>query len=357
MPNPTTDSHIPSGAKGHEYEQSIRTPEFILARVREHAPIDLDPFTDRGNMLHTGASHVFTWPGDDALQLPWTRPGLQGSLHVCANPPFNALPAVLEHIAEQRFSCVQSELTALLPIRSHRRYWRFTHGASAVVELPAFAFAGHDHTFPLPCGLFYWGARPTEWARVMSAIGTVTRTQPLGDDQSLTNDPSRIIMRAVPKKHMHEWLRDRAVEVVRQAAADGLSVGDIMGIGGDHSLDALVIEALRNSPVLDGCVPSVKPATSRAQTKAVRKAHPVSDPRETPVVGTPEPGTPRARYSAYLEGIAEGAEVLFEEVHKQVGAGVTAPTVRRWLLAEKNLERLTPARPMRFRKGGERGEA
>ncbi len=147
----TTARHIPSGAKGRDFDQAVKTPAFILEALRAYAPIDLDPFTCERTAGHTAARYAYRWPDSDALALPWTRrPTHSGSWHVFANPPFDRLGDVLAHIEGQAWGGTDSELSALLPIRSHRRYWRHVASASAVVELPAFAFEGHANAFPLP---------------------------------------------------------------------------------------------------------------------------------------------------------------------------------------------------------------
>ena len=353
MPQPITPRHIPSGAKGRDFEQAISTPVAFVDAVHAHATIELDPFCDATNAGHTRARRSYVFPTQSGLALPWT-PAQPQSWHVYANPPFAELGLVLAHAVSHSWRG-GFELTMLLPLRSHRRYWHHVYSSDACVELFSFAFAGFETKFPMPCVLVYWGERAEQWADRMRQFGTVTRTRPL------TGDLSGIMMRSVTKKHdMPSWLRARAVEVVRQAAQDGLSVGDLMSVGSQVSLDALVIDALRTSPVLDACMPRPKAgprSTSSAQTKARRVTHTepqsapepavsATDPREVPVAT----GSPKARYSSYLAGVKDGDEVRFDEVHRQVGEGVSAPTVRRWLLAETCLERLAPARPMRFRK-------
>lgn len=166
---PQRVARVPAGMKGAGYEQEVCTPHYIANVVRAvlgGAP-DLDPFGSPRSVVGAERQYLLE-RGEDGTSLPWW-----GSVYT--NPPFESptLGVAIERAA-QHFG----EVVLLAPLRPHRRYWAPAWTAQAVCYLEPVMFLEHEHTFPLPCVLLYWGRNAAAFAWNARALGVVQHLTP-----------------------------------------------------------------------------------------------------------------------------------------------------------------------------------
>ena len=163
-----------------------RTPAEVLDRVRELAPIGLDPCTAYDNP--TGAAIWAVAPGAwpdramplsariDGLKLFWAANCPRGSLVYC-NPPYSrgelaAWAGKCRHESGQG-----AEVIALLPVDTSTQWWHDSCVPS-LADAVCFwrgrlTFVGAPGPASFPSALIYWGSRPNRFADVFVRVGAI----------------------------------------------------------------------------------------------------------------------------------------------------------------------------------------
>jgi hypothetical protein len=133
---------------------------------------------DRGNKRPT---RIYT-PAPDALRRPpivyypeHERESFRDGLapkrwprRTFVNPPYNKLQPWLD-----RFRA-SSEVVALIPVRTHRKWYRATlEDCDAVAFLNPIKFAGYAQTFPAPMSALYRGLHAFRFKRAFGDLGSV----------------------------------------------------------------------------------------------------------------------------------------------------------------------------------------
>lgn len=172
----------------------------------------------------------------DGLELDWAEVfgapdvlALHGHARptVFCNPPWDDLGRWIPKIVAESRSC---DVLALLPLRSHRRYWAPTWTASGFCFIEAIAYEGFGNKMAIPCVVLYWGRAVrrfrsiwSPWGHVLTSnhgSGTLTH-MPMPPDSEV--NPNHVRMRllgaCIPLLSENELLE--AVDVGLQGATYG----------------------------------------------------------------------------------------------------------------------------------------
>ena len=162
-------------------EQEILTPPEILDPLRElwgGRPV-FDPF---GSERHAIADHTaLLEDGTDGQQ--WTWPD-----RTFGNPPYGELERAMVGTkrgkpdgATYYLDHVDGEISRwcfLIPVRSHRKWWRRVANRDhvTVLELDPVKFVGFDQAFPAPlCLMFTRAGRKSDIEDLFSHLGEIRR--------------------------------------------------------------------------------------------------------------------------------------------------------------------------------------
>lgn len=148
-----------NGAKQHE--QRIHTPMEILRPIAKLWPegIACDPCGSPDSLVDAGEVYGPEFKIKDSLLVPWPDRSF-------VNPPYDNLKAFFAH--GMRFE----EQAWLIPVRSHRSWWRDARAACDVVAwLSPIAFVGFDQSFPAALAMFYRGRRRFDFHDLFSPLG------------------------------------------------------------------------------------------------------------------------------------------------------------------------------------------
>ena len=165
---PVEPAHRPrvehqSSFAGHQ------SPAEVMIRVRQYAPIVLDPATTKDNP--TGAQYIRTVDCDpDGLATAWHE--FRGLTYV--NPPYGrSYNRVWAHkIASE--GMLGDEIIALVAARTGSRWWRFMWEATRICFIDhRLKFVGMPSGAPFDSALCYWGSRPRAFRRCMKDLGRV----------------------------------------------------------------------------------------------------------------------------------------------------------------------------------------
>lgn len=303
---------LQSGWLTHETKrpQRVLTSRWVIDLVIEACgPIVLDPcgapssevIADRILMPETG---------DDGLAADWNG-------HTFCNPPWDALGVWLCKMVEQASRGVP--ITALVPLRTHRTYWRFAWRADAVAFLPAIGFCGYE-------GGLYGGAcvllRFGPVARFLAAcrrrqIAAMALHEVRGSLYPAPMSLKEAIMREVTPDVVINAIRNNAAEITIEEIAmldieqwevvKGMTLPQILGIG----------KATAKAKAKGRPKSAAKNKPAKAKTKAVRKPPKRTKKRAAKTVA---PAVTTIDFSAYD---FETAEDLIGQVVAEVRKGAT----------------------------------
>ncbi len=147
-------------------KQEILTPPSILDPLIEFwGDIALDPCSDADGSVPAQAHLRGSAFNEDGLAAQWP----DGTF---VNPPYGKLKDWLGCVVEQLPDGERREIVMLIPVRSHRKWWRAAaREASEVLYLNPIKFVGYDQAFPAPLCLFYFGSFCSEFREAFAAIG------------------------------------------------------------------------------------------------------------------------------------------------------------------------------------------
>lgn len=161
-------SSVRTTPEGQGSSDCWTTPKSVLERVRQVAPIGLDPCTTIDNP--TGA-HAFFDAEDDGLTRDWIC--ARGKLVFC-NPPYASMAEwsakAIEQILKQK-----GELIFLCPARTDTRWW---HSMLPHIDAVAFwrgrlRFGDATASAPFPSAVLYAGERAKRFRAVFSDVAWV----------------------------------------------------------------------------------------------------------------------------------------------------------------------------------------
>jgi hypothetical protein len=150
------------------------TPEALLVRIRQFAPIGLDPCSNECSIV--GATTEWTLR-ENGLARPWAGHGL-----VFVNPPYSR-ETVTAWVAKCASEGAGTDIIGLLPARTDTRWWqRYCAPRKALAGGPGSAavcflrgrlrFLGAPQSATFPSALVYWGQQRVEdFIRVVEPIG------------------------------------------------------------------------------------------------------------------------------------------------------------------------------------------
>ena len=209
MTAPTVLRHSTLPSPDYERVQERNTPAYILNPIRRFygGKIDRDPCSNPTSLVRARWVRMRPEAPADEKVAPDTFFIWRG--RVFLNPPFNDLGPWVERAASS-----PGEVVALLPVRTHRSYWRHVWGkATAICWLGPVSFEGVEWSAPWPCCLVYWGPRPADFLRELACLGVCMNL--------LTAEISGATVPHMPKPSVqekaiatiHEDARRRAVAV------------------------------------------------------------------------------------------------------------------------------------------------
>lgn len=147
-------------------EQTIRTPAIVVAGISKVWPegIALDPCSCEGSLVN--AARVVRLPAC-GLEETWVD-------FTYVNPPYGKLKLWLEKASSSvKESGGSLELIMLIPVRSHRKWWRETLLKPGVTLcwMNPLKFEGFSQAFPAPLVLAYFGTRVSEFKTAFKSLG------------------------------------------------------------------------------------------------------------------------------------------------------------------------------------------
>lgn len=154
----------PSLPKG-ERDQSIFTPQSILDAVTTVWPegIALDPAWHPDSLVRP--QYAIT-EAHDGLSRGWLD-------RTFVNPPFKTLQVWLDRIVDNGEAC-RHETIALIPLRSHRKWFAPVFRADMLAFLGPTRFHGYRYGFPAPLVVAYWGQRHDSFRAAFEPLSTKT---------------------------------------------------------------------------------------------------------------------------------------------------------------------------------------
>lgn len=142
-------------------EQRIHTPLTILRPIAELWPegIACDPAGSPDSLVEAEVTMGPEFEIKDSKLVPWPE-------RTFINPPYDDLKAFLGH--GMQFD----EQAWLIPVRSHRKWWRAARRASDVIAwLNPLAFVGFEQSFPAALCMLYRGRRRFDFHDLFDPLG------------------------------------------------------------------------------------------------------------------------------------------------------------------------------------------
>jgi hypothetical protein len=147
------------------------SPAVVVERVRQVAPIGLDPCTSAGNPV--GARNFFVGGKQNGLKESWHVQVEDGEL-VYINPPYSQAKAWAHRIAQTS----GLELVTLVAARPDTGWWRQMVWATAAAVCfweGRLRFVGAPSSAPFPSAVVYHGDRPWAFEGAFEGAGKVIR--------------------------------------------------------------------------------------------------------------------------------------------------------------------------------------
>lgn len=144
-----------------ENEQRIHTPPSVLRPVYQLWPegIACEPYSSPDSLVIADEKHAPEFEIQDSLLVDWPERSF-------INPAYNALKAAFAH--GMQFD----EQVWLVPVRTHRKWWRAARDAcNLVVWMDPIKFVGYADQFPAAVALFYRGRRAFDAHDLFSPLG------------------------------------------------------------------------------------------------------------------------------------------------------------------------------------------
>jgi hypothetical protein len=152
------------------------TPQNFLEYVYRFFPsgLDIDPCSNDASLVKASVAMKGP-PGRDGLMEAWS-----GNVYV--NPPYGRnIGHWIEKICREAKRCAQPEaylgceVVALVPSRTDTRWFhRAMNGCRSVCLIKGrLTFVGAPNPAPFPSAVFYWGSRPTAFAKVFAHLGPI----------------------------------------------------------------------------------------------------------------------------------------------------------------------------------------
>lgn len=331
-------SHVPGAVRSASMEPEGRpqdhcTPaEYIEPAYRVMGGIDLDPATNPGSLVRATRSLCFVDERDDSIVLPkgfeWGN-GLEedwSGLRIWLQPNWDELEPWVERA--NFYAQRGAEIFALLPVRTHRLYWKYVWEAQGITFLPPITFVGQRDQLPLPCCYVYWGPNPEKFALWTSPLG-----QPFTEEGRPLR-PRTITMTDSATAEIAALKMDGALGFVRKHP--NLTIIDVADLDADLAKHLQGMSFAELGKLLEGIEPTKKSPRERPPRSVSGPQQDLPD-GEGEGDGKGKKLAPRKRdtsrvdtalraYFAKLEGF-----VTIKVIEDAVDLGVSRPTLRRSL--------------------------